>query len=437
MRILQVIHGYPPRYNAGSEIYTQTVARALVHAGHEVAVFTREEDPFRPDYEVCTEADQEEPRIGLHLINMARSGEVYRHELVDRRFEELADAFQPDVIHVGHLHHLATSIVDAAHRRGLPVVFTLHDFWLMCPRGQFLQTNLGRPDLWALCDGQDDRKCAVHCFSRYHSGAPTEAENDVRYWQDWVHRRMAHVREMAGMVDLFVAPSRTVFRSFRDGFGVSEDRLVFLDYGFDCRRLQGRKRARERDFVFGYIGTHIPAKGIPVLLDAFPHVRGDARLRIWGRPNPGTTPALQERTRRLPPSYADRVEWMGEYGTSTIVPDVFDRIDALVVPSIWLENSPLVIHEAQQARVPVIASNLGGMAEYVNDEVNGLLFRPRDPVALSRQMQRFVDDPELARRLGRRGYLHSETGDIPPIERHVRDLLALYERAMKSKGVVA
>ncbi len=437
MRILLVIHGYPPRYNAGSEIYTQTIARGLVRAGHEVAVFTREEDPFRPDYEVRAEADREEPRIRLHLVNMARSGEVYRHEAVDREFGELADAFQPDVIHVGHLHHLSTSIVEAAHRRGLPVVFTLHDFWLMCPRGQFLQTNLGRPDPWALCDGQDDRKCAVHCFSRYHSGASTEAEDDIRYWQDWVHRRMDHVREMAAMVDVFAAPSQTVFRSFRDSFGVPEERLVFLDYGFDRRILQGRKRVREGDFVFGYIGTHIPAKGIPVLLDAFPLVRGNVRLRIWGRPNPGTTPVLRERTRRMPPSRADRVEWMGEYGTSTIVPDVFDRIDALVVPSIWLENSPLVIHEAQQARVPVIASNLGGMAEYVDHEVNGLLFRPRDPVALARQMQRFVDDQELAMRLGRRGYLHSGSGDIPPIERHVHDLLALYERGVKSKRALA
>lgn len=437
MRIIQVIHGYPPRYNAGSEIYTQTIARGLVRAGHEVAVFTREEDPFRPDYEVRSETDREEPRIGLHPLNMARGGEMYRHEAVDRRFEELADAFQPDVIQVGHLHHLSTSIVEAAHRRGLPVVFTLHDFWLMCPRGQFLQTNLGRPDPWALCDGQDDRKCAVHCFSRFHSGASTEAEGDIQYWRNWVHRRMAHVREVAAMVGVFVAPSRTVFRSFRDGFGIPEDRLVFLDYGFDCSRLEGRNRVRERCFVFGYIGTHIPAKGIPVLLDAFPRVRGDVRLRIWGRSNPGTTPALRERARRMPPSHADRVEWMGEYGTPTIVRDVFDRIDALVVPSIWLENSPLVIHEAQQARVPVIASDLGGMAEYVNHEVNGLLFRPRDRVDLARQMQRLVDDPELARRLGRRGYLYSETGDIPPIERHVQELVALYERALKSRRVLA
>ncbi len=432
MRVLQVIHGYPPRYNAGSEIYTQTIAQGLVRAGHEVAVFTREENPFRPDYGMREETDRDEPRIGLHLVNMARSGEAYRHEPVDRQFSALVDAFRPDVVHIGHLHHLSTSLVETAHRRRIPIVFTLHDFWLMCPRGQFLQTNLGR-DAWALCDGQDDWKCAVHCFSRHYSDAAGETEDDVRYWQGWVGRRMAHVREMAGLGGLFIAPSQTVLRLFRDEFGIPEDRLVFLDYGFDRRRLQGRERAPERDFAFGYIGTHIPAKGIPVLLDAFPLVRGDVRLRIWGRSNPGTTPFLRERARRMPPSHAERVEWMGEYGTQTIVPDVFDWIDALVVPSIWLENSPLVIHEAQQAGVPVIASDLGGMAEYVHHEVNGLVFRPRDPVDLARQMQRFVDDPKLAAKLGRRGYLYSQDGGIPSIEEHVRDLAGLYERAMSAK----
>ncbi len=65
-----------------------------------------------------------------------------------------------------------------------------------------------------------------------------------------------------------------------------------------------------------------------------------------------------------------------EYRNQDIVRDVFDHVDAIVVPSVWVENSPLVIHEAQQARVPVITADVGGMAEYVEHEENGLLFAP-------------------------------------------------------------
>lgn len=436
MRILQVIHGYPPAHSAGSEVYTQTVARELRREGHEVRVFTREDDPFRRDYEMRLGCDQGSGGIKLHLVNMPRCGEAYRHNEVDYEFDRILRDFRPDVVHIGHLHHLSTSLVEVAHLRKVPLVFTLHDFWLMCPRGQFLQTNPGG-EAWSICDGQEDRKCAIHCFSQYRTGDLRRTETEEAYWTDWVSRRMSHIRHMTGMIDAFVAPSQTVLRRFRDEFGVPKSRLVHLDYGFDQQRLRGRKRTRESSFVFGYIGTHIPAKGIPVLLDAFAHVKGDVTLRVWGRPNGSTTSALRRRAAALPSGRGKRVYWMGGYDARFIVPSVLNRVDALVVPSIWLENSPLVIHEAQQARIPVIASNLGGMAEYVRHEVNGLLFEARDPADLAVQMQRLADNPALARHLGSAGYLWSDSHDVLPIEEHVRELVSLYKvviRRRKNRG---
>ena len=79
----------------------------------------------------------------------------------------------------------------------------------------------------------------------------------------------------------------------------------------------------------------------------------------------------------------------------------------------------LVIHEAQQVGVPVI-TNEGGMKEYVQHEVNGLLFDFRNESSLAEQMQRFVDEPELATKLGKRGYLYSNDHNIPSIQDHVR-----------------
>ena len=122
----------------------------------------------------------------------------------------------------------------------------------------------------------------------------------------------------------------------------------------------------------------------------------------------------------------DRVEWMGEYRNQDIVPEVFDRCDAVVAPSIWAENSPLVIHEALQAGVPVITADYGGMAEYVGHERNGLLFNHRDPVSLARQMQRLADAPEWARQLGGRGYLQSADGNVPDMGEHSREIERIY-----------
>lgn len=426
MKILQVIHGYPMRYNAGSEVYTQTLAQGLAER-HEVHVFTREENPFAPDYALRDDVDPDDARVGLHVVNMPRHRDRYRHAGVDERFAEVLDRVRPDVVHVGHLNHLSTSILGEAAARGLPVVFTLHDYWLMCPRGQFMQMFPEDPEnLWAACDGQDDEKCARRCYSRYFSGAPAEEDADVAVWKNWVQRRMAHVREMVEHVDVFLAPSRYLLDRFHREFGLPAAKLRHLDYGFDRARLVGRSRTPGEPFTFGYIGTHIPAKGIHQLIAAFGKVHGDVRLRIYGRPRGQDTDALRGLAAALPGNAAERVEWLHEYRNQHIVRDVFDRVDAIVVPSVWVENSPLVIHEAQGAGVPVITADAGGMGEYVRHEVNGLLFRHRSVDDLAMQMQRFADDPSLAARLGARGYLFHPDGEIPGIAEHVREIESLY-----------
>lgn len=167
MKILLVIHGYPARYNAGSEVYTQGLAQALADR-HEVHIFTRQGNSFLSEYKVRQERDPAFPRVILHIINLARTRDRYRNAEVDRHFGELLDQIKPDIVHIGHLNHLSTSLALEAHQHGTPVVFTLHDYWLMCPRGRFIQTYTKAPsDLWATCDRQEDRKCAERCYARY------------------------------------------------------------------------------------------------------------------------------------------------------------------------------------------------------------------------------------------------------------------------------
>jgi glycosyltransferase involved in cell wall biosynthesis/MoaA/NifB/PqqE/SkfB family radical SAM enzyme len=433
MKILKVIHGYPMRYNAGSEVYSQTLCHALAER-HRVHVFTREEDAFAPDFQLRVEPDADDPRVTVHVVNNPRLKDRFRATGIDQRFAEVLDRLSPDVVHVGHLNHLSTSLLRVAALREVPIVFTLHDYWLMCPRGQFMQMFPENPsNLWAACDGQEDRKCAERCYARYFSGAPDELDRDVAYWTDWVARRMRHVREMAEFVDVFVAPARYLHDRFRDEFGLPERKLVYLDYGFARARMAGRRRVAGEPFTFGYIGTHIPAKGIHDLIRAFGSLRGEARLRIWGRPRGQHTDALQRIAASLPSDAAGRIEWLPEYKNQDIVRDVFDRCDAIVVPSVWVENSPLVIHEAQQARVPVVTANVGGMAEYVHHEVNGLLFEHRSVEALAEQMQRLVDDPSLAARLGARGYPFTPSGDIPDVAEHVQAVERLYDEVLERR----
>lgn len=430
MRVLLVIHGYPRRYNAGSEIYTQTLAHALADTGCEVSIFTREEDPFLPDYHLRTESDPLRMDIPVHLVNHARSNTRFHNDHIDSVFESVIDLVQPQIVHFGHLNHLSMGLPLIAKNHGIPTVFTLHDFWMMCPRGQFLQWGLTADEPWALCDGQEDTKCATHCFNRFVEGI--EVSSELQHWKSWVGNRMQASRDACDSVDLFISPSRQLMQRHITEFGVSEQKIEYLDYGFDLNRLQGRVRNIGEPFVFGYIGRHHPSKGIHHLIDAFGQIEEDCILRIWGRPQGQLTQSLQRRCEfnDIPQK---RIEWLSEYNNEDIVSDVFNRCDCVVIPSIWDENSPLVIHEAQQCGVPVITANHGGMGEYVKDGINGLTHQHRDATDLRLKMEAAIKNPDDLSALGSKGYLFSDDGQIPSKEIHAVSIIEHYRRLLRQK----
>lgn len=430
MRVLLVIHGYPRRYNAGSEVYTQTLAHALFDAGCEVFVFAREEDPFLPDYNLRKENDPLYPEIPVHLVNHARSNARFQNDEIESVFRSVLNQCNPDIVHFGHLNHLSMGLPNSAKGAGVPVVFTLHDFWMMCPRGQFLQWGLTSSEPWSLCDGQDDAKCATQCFNRFVEGI--EVSSELQHWKSWVGNRMQASRDACDSVDLFIAPSRQLMHRHIVEFGIPEEKIKYLDYGFDLNRLQGRVRDIGEPFVFGYIGRHHPSKGIHHLIDAFGQIEGDSILRIWGRPQGQLTQSLQRRCESYDIPQA-RIEWLPEYNNEDIVSEVFNRCDCIVAPSIWDENSPLVIHEAQQCSVPIITANHGGMGEYVKDGINGLTHRHRDAEDLRMKMQAAVENPESFLALGSTGYLFSDGGQIPSKETHASSIIDHYRRLLRRK----
>ncbi|MEL6698951.1 MAG: glycosyltransferase [Bacteroidota bacterium] len=424
MHILKIIHGYPPLYNAGSEVYSQTLCEALAQ-NHQVTIFTREADPYRPDFEV--RIVQLEKNLTLYIVNMPREKDGFDHPDLNVRFAKYLSTLNPDVAHIGHLNHLSTGWVNVLNRAKVPIIFTLHDFWLMCPRGQFLQINFNQPAFYQLCEKQDDQICAQNCYNRFFPSSVPHIQ-DLTYWTHWIAKRMAATRTLCQYVDVFIAPSRYLMKRFISDFGIESSRIQYLDYGFDRQRFMGRKRQKESAFTFGYIGTHIPSKGVDLLIQAFSTLEGDVQLRIWGRESGQSTQALKS----MAALSANVIEFKGEYVNKNMLEMVFNYVDAIVVPSIWMENAPLVIHEAQACGVPVITADAGGMAEYVQHKVNGLLFQHRDKNSLADQMNYALANPEEMKQLGNRGYLFSSDGQIPDIHQHVADLEDLYESLINS-----
>jgi hypothetical protein len=147
---------------------------------------------------------------------------------------------------------------------------------------------------------------------------------------------------------------------------------------------------------FGFVGSLVWYKGGEAMIRAMQRLKGQAcELNVYGTFDPEGD-AHHAELEEL--SEGARVNFMGRFDNSRLS-EVYADIDVLVVPSVWYENSPITIHEAYLTGTPVLASDIGGMAEFVRDGVDGLQFRVGDPLDMAAKMQRFVDEPELVERL--------------------------------------
>ena len=307
MNILKIIHGYPTNYNAGSEVYSQSICNELSKQ-HKVSVFTREENPYSPDFAIRHE--NADDNLDFYFVNNPQGKDGYRHEQLDNNFAELLKQIKPDIAHIGHLNHLSTGLVDELNRQNIPIVFTLHDFWLMCPRGQFLTRSIGEANNFHLCAGQQDRKCATDCYKVYFSGNKADEEQDIESWSRWVHNRMIETKAIIDKVDLFIAPSQYLRNRFITEFSIPEIKIVFLDYGFPTEYLTQTEKSKEKaNFTFGYIGTHTIAKGVNDLIKAFKQIEEPATLKIYGRENGQSTRALK----LLASTSKNKIDFVGEY----------------------------------------------------------------------------------------------------------------------------
>jgi len=407
LKILVVIHGFPPYYMAGSEVYAYNKCIELSKK-HEITVFTRIENEFQKSYSF---SESIEDRIRIIRVNKPSRDYTFRSKYQDFKIAQIfrgyIDKFQPDIVHINHLSHLTTLIIDVINEYQIPIVFTLHDYWMMCIRGQLIK------DDYSLCTGPNSEKC-IKCNMKYFT-SEAHANKEIRHW---LHM-LSNVNQK---VDLFIAPSRFL-RKIYINFGIPEHKIIYMDYGFDKDLINGVQKTQSRKVRFGYLGRIIPVKGVSLLIDAFNEMdHSEAELNIYGR-LPSSSIYLKER------HINSAIHFKGGYNYKDIG-KVLSNIDVLVVPSIWCENSPLVIHEAFLAKIPVITSNLGGMAELVTHERNGLLFEPGNVEDLIEKMNLFIENPNLIERYSQETYVRSIQEDVEEIEKLYVKLLRKKEGLM-------
>ncbi|RAI44994.1 glycosyltransferase [Rhodoplanes roseus] len=387
MKVLVIAHGHPDFSVGGAEIAAFNLYRSL------------KDNPAVERVDFLARTDL--PSVSHGMIAMRRANEyLWRQDMHDwfllrsaypngiyESFRSFLRMKRPDVIYVHHYAHIGLEMLREL-RRELPDAFiclTLHEYMAIClNRGQMVKARSNR-----LCHKESPEECS-NCMPE---------RNAESFWL-----RKHYIQKHFEAADMFVSPSEFLRQRYI-AWGIPPEYIVVIENGqpqFAPRAMSSESQSlRHR---FGFFGQITEFKGVDILLQAMhlmrPDIRRTLQVEIHGANLEQQEPKYQELIEKLraPLIIEGCLRWVGAYEPHEL-PKRMSRVGWVVVPSIWWENSPMVIQEAFCCRRPVIAAGIGGMAEKVQHGVTGLHFEARSPVDLADTLAEAVGTTGLWERL--------------------------------------
>jgi glycosyltransferase involved in cell wall biosynthesis len=365
MRVLLSNKYYYPR--GGSDIYMIELERILKEHGHEVAVFSMQHHRnMKSEFfkYFPGEVDLNNKELSNLIPSLLRP---FGSAEVRMKFNRLLDEFKPDLVHLNNIHSQLSPILSVlAKNLKVPVVWTLHDHKLLCPRYDCMRNN---------------QPCEL-CFSgkfnvvRYRCMKHSYTASLVAYAEALLWNR----ERISRSTDIFICPSLFLLNNMIKGSFKSEQ-LVSMSNFVNENKFSGIIDSRERHYC--YVGRLSSEKGIETLLKAA------VELPQYPLKVIGTGPLESE----LKSKYQSKhIEFMG-FREWEDLKAVLGCSVCMIIPSECYENNPLSVIESLCMGTPVIGSNIGGIPELITEGKNGSVFEPGNVVDLRDQIIRFFETP--------------------------------------------
>jgi len=424
MKILIVVHQFFPEFMGGTEVLTFDVAQTLKNNGNEVKIFTA--FPYEGEindldrFDSYTYKNIDVIRFKHTVTPMGEQSNTFELEynnlFVASYLREFFKAWHPDIVHVFHFHRVSMSIVDVCKEFNIPVLYTATDFWPICLLSQ-LRNHDG-----TMCSGPN--KNAVNCVRHLALAfQPVEVQRKVQRIPNLLlgliiksikvgmfgnyafspyikalSQRPMFMKDRLNYIDKILVPTQLMGEILSKN-GVDRKRIDFQRYGVNLNYYKkiNKSRGSSRILKIGYIGALYEHKGVHLLIESVRILKNEdnIEIKIYGDLN--QSPEYGKRLKNIAEN-DERIKFCGTFPNDEIGQILFD-IDALVVPSIWYENTPLVVYSALAARCPVIASNVKGISEIIKHEENGLLFEIGDVKGLSEAIKLVNNDREFLAKL--------------------------------------
>jgi len=379
-KILIFAHGHPAFAKGGGEIAAYNFYKAYNELGYDTYFVGahRIEGLDHGGTSFSTYAPKEilykSTMQDYFLMTMQNRGVIWNE------FQDLLDYINPDIIHFHHYIHLGVELLRGARnwieskKPSASLFMTLHEYIAICPNdGQMIKTGSNK-----LCYSYTPVECK-QCF-------PARSTTEFKM-------RELYLRSYLETVDHFISPSDFLKERYT-AWGIDKEKISVIDNGqVPAEKLPKRELSHKKSnrAVFAYFGQINPFKGLDILLEALEYLPkkflSEVQIQIHGSGLEYQPEAFQIKVKNLMEKYAKQVKFFGSYDPDELV-NLMKNIDWVVMPSIWWENSPLVIQEALKFGRPLIVSDIGGMKEKVKYGRDGLHFHYKNSQDLAIAMQK-------------------------------------------------
>jgi glycosyltransferase involved in cell wall biosynthesis len=440
LKVIQVPFGFYPDPVGGTEVYVEALSQNLQAQGVEVVVAApgnqnhRYEHHQLPVYRFATSDVTD-------LRDLYGAGD----EVAVQEFSKILDQEQPDLVHLHALTRgVSLRLVQAAKQRNVPVIFTYHTPTVSCQRGTLLKEGT------QVCDGKLELRTCARCTLQ-GLGLNTIQANAIGSLSPWVgslistfgcqggawtalrmtellsHRHKTF-HQFVGTVDHVIAVCNWV-RDVLIRNQVPSEKITVIRQGLCHTSVpsvdQPLQERAASSLKLVFLGRLDPTKGIHILIQTIcsdPNLA--VHLDIYGISQGEANDHYQETLKALVGTDS-RIQFKLPISSEEIIP-VLASYDLMAVPSQWLETGPMVILEAFAARVPVIGSNLGGIAELIHHGINGILVDPMSVEAWKESLKNLSQNREQL------AYLRSNI--VPPgcMDDVATQMLFTYHKILKT-----
>lgn len=400
MRICIITYSYPPYTIGGADIYAHQISEKLSKKGNEVIVITTK--PYSGLSSIKPSIDNINgikvyrfyPLNIFSWINIAKKSmfqKIVWHLLdlwnlhVFFVVRHILKNEKPDIVHVQTPLWVSLSVFNAVKSLKLPLIFTLHDFILLCRKGHLLNSNN------QLCHNPKKICEFYQLFTKIIvDNAP----------------------------DIVIAPSKLVLDIFKKKDYFKNSKYILLPHGIDISSKLTKKELNCINVL--YVGSLVEHKGVHVLIKAFKKLNHDnIILNIIGK-------GENEKKLKILAKSDKRIIFNG-YKSRNEVNDFYKKANICVFPSLSYETFGLVVLESFKYGTPVIGSNVSSYNDLIEEGFNGFLFEKGNINELVEILSKIMNDPSILIELGNNAFNYVKNHEM---NKHVSDLENIYEQTI-------